>query len=407
MQIPDSEKKKKKEHDHRLNQSNGAVSKPAPKLDEFGTYPHNSGRNDGHGPKKLFTSLMVAFLILLGGGCLKYCLKASKSLEEMPSKIAREHKKQENPPKSPKVPTLLSDNVLVDFPENVRKHFQYVVLIAKSELGGFWNNEPFDISKRKTLSSRKTLLPEKRLAISETKEGQLIVTPKLLGRIFDNLGESWYLDWDILRDTFRPLTIRLKNEFSQNSLQDILAQALKESGVQFSKNIQPKFFLNQEKLSSGVDEFLASISEAEKENIKYPSKGTPQAGTADSNESSKDWFKISLDLKQRIVFISGTSFHGCYIIFYLKDNHYGKLLLQKKIAWDADGQEIVVNQSELIKALSRFFELDVPTLVLNKEFTKLVDGAMAHRKGHGGKLNDKDRQKLIGLSTTNLMNSLK
>ena len=82
-------------------------------------------------------------------------------------------------------------------------------------------------------------------------------------------------------------------------------------------------------------------------------------------------------------------------------------MFQKKIAWYADGQVIAVNQHDLIKAFSQFFELDVPTLVLNNKLTKLVGGAMAHRKGTGGKLTDKDRQKLEDLFTINLMNNLK
>ena len=451
MQIPDPAKKTG--HDHRLIQSIGADSKTVPKLNSFGTCLYIFNRNDGYAQKKLFVSLTMAFLILLSGGCLKYCAKTLNSLEGTSSETAIEYQKQEAFSKPAKASTPLSNNVLADFPDNVSKHFQYVVLITKSALGAFWNDDPFDISKRKALSSRKTLLPDKRLAISEIKENQIIVTPELLGRIFDNLGKSWYLDWDRLRDTFYPLTIRLNNDLSQNSFQDIVVQALKKSGVQYSKDIQAKFILNHEKLSSGVDEFLASISETEKENIKYPSKGTPQAVDTDSRKASKGWVekttssegakekegqvsantdpeqtpdsekfttvertfsdenvvKISPDLKQRIVFISGTSFDGCYIISYLKDNHYGKLLFQKKIAWYADGQVIAVNQHDLIKAFSQLFELDAPTLVLNNKLTKLVGGAMAHRyrKGTGGKLTDKDRQKLEDLFTINLMNNLK
>jgi hypothetical protein len=405
--------------------------------------------------KKLFTALVIAFLILLAGGCLKYCAQASRSTEKTSPETAKGDK-QDASSKLTKAPTPLSDNLLEKFPEDVKKNFQYVVLIAKSAWGDFLNDKPLDTSKSTPLSGKKTPLPAKRLTISEIKENEIIVTPDLVSRIFDNLGKNWYLDWDRLRNTFRPLTIRLEEGLSQSSLRGVFSQVLKESRAKSSNDIHAKLSLNPEKLYENMEAFLKSIQEVEKENIELRSADNAQTATTDSEKPSKGWLEklvekwtssagteenkgqsaadtdpkqtpnsdksskeerpsseknttvwISPDLKQRLAFISRSSIDGCYIIFYLKDNNY-ELLLQKKIGWSHDGQAIVINQKDFIGVLSPLFLLDAPTLVLKDEkLTELVDRAMVHRKGTNGKLDDKERKALQKVLTNKVMETLK
>ena len=400
--------------------------------------------------KKFFTALAVAFFILLAGGCLKYCAKASRSLETSSPETLKSDKKQDSL-KPVKAPTPLSDNLLDDFPEDVKKYFQYVVLIDKSAWGSFLNNaKPLDTSKSTALSGEVRPLPGKRLALSKIKdkEDQIIVTPDLVGLIFDKLGENWYLDWDRLRDTFRPLTIRLSEGLPQSSVKSIFAEALKEGLAPSSKDFQPTSSQNPDKLSKDMEVFLENISEVEKEYIKQDSTDTPQNATTNSRKSSKGGrsneiknrttaestkenggqsstdtdskqipnskkpniaFRISPDLKQRLAFISRCHIDGYYVIFSLKLNKYGTLLLRQKIGWYTDGPVIVMNQTDLIRSLSSFFDLDAPTLVLkrDKDLTKLVDEAMEYRKGTNGKLNGTERNKLKDELTVKIMERLK
>ena len=403
--------------------------------------------------KKLITALAIAFLILLAGGCLKYCAKASRSLETSSPETVKADKKQASL-KPVKAPTPLSDNLLEDFPEDVKKYFQYVVLIDKSAWESFLNNDkPLDTSKSTALSGQKTPLPAKHLAISDIKENQIIVTSDLVGHIFDNLGKNWYLDWDRLRNTFRPLTIRLGEGLPQSNLKSIFAEVLEKSGPQSLTDVQATKSINPGKLSQDVEEFLKGIPEVEKENIKLSSTNTARMATTDSDKPSKSWLgklkekvsekakkskssegtkenggqsstdadpkqfpdsdkmitaRIDPALKQRLAFFSHAHgpIDGCYVIFYLKDNNYG-LRPRKKLGC-SDGKAIVMQQVDLIGALSPLFKLDAPTLVLkDKELTKVVDKAMAHRKGTNGKLNDTERNKLKELLTANVMESLK
>jgi len=413
--------------------------------------------------KTIITTLAVAFFILLGCGCLKYCAKASNSLGEKGA-IAKA------PQKPAKLPTPRADNVLTDFQNDIKQHFQYVVLISNSEWGDFLNDHhPVDTAGYAALSGEKTSLRAKRLATLEIKTGQIsedqtILTPDFVGRILDGLGENWYLDWDKLRDTFRPLTIRLKEGLPQSRLQDIIGKVLEDSNAQSLVSIQPTPSENPDKLSHNLEAFLETVEKDEVEKRNFEPVSAPPTRTtsddtqekregsfkkvgksiekpadpikdkkdhggqspadSDSKRSSKRGetsdeqkspqeaiqVKVSPELKQRLAFISPSPIEECYVIFYLKDNNYGTLVLHKKIGWNPDGQAIVMNKIDFVNVLSQIFELDAPTLVLkdkDQEMKRSVDEAMTARRGVNGKLNEMEHKKLRELLTAELMKKLK
>ena len=322
--------------------------------------------------------IIVAILLLIAGGCIKYCTKASSVTQENIETRKEAAPKKEEAPKPPKIPEYhLSDKVLKDLPPGLADNFHGVFLMDNVMRASLLNNETIEIRFIADLTGQPTIEGPETLFIRDVDPNSIVLGNKSVECALDGLGKDWYLDWDNVKNTFHPLQIKINDDLKGSaSIQKILSSALATCNIRSVTTVQSKISPYPNKLREMLEKFLQDSD------IKI----------------------IDDTVKQRLAFLSPGSIEGTFIVFYLKDNNYGKFISQKKIAFTKESGQMLVQESDVIKKLSKVFLLESSVLTLSDlTFGKSIETVMTHRKGVSGLLSVKERDMVINAIAGNFL----